>query len=110
MIFCRIWLTRMLHEFMPWRDCDRGYGRPLGRPRVSHPATYHSGTPRVRHPVVARRHEHLHGLASPIYEISRPEAQSATRNLRSPMILTPTPRKRTKQHPHISTPRLGKRR
>jgi hypothetical protein len=24
--------------------CDRGYGRPSGRPRVSVPATYRSGT------------------------------------------------------------------
>ena len=24
----------MFHEFTPWRDCDRGYGRPHERPRV----------------------------------------------------------------------------
>ena len=24
----------MFHEFTPWRDCDRGYDRPSGRPRV----------------------------------------------------------------------------
>jgi hypothetical protein len=35
---------------------------------VSHPATYHSGTPRVQHPAVARGHAHLHGLATAIHE------------------------------------------
>jgi len=34
--------------------CDRGYGPPSGRPRASHPATYRSGTPRVRVPAIAR--------------------------------------------------------
>ena len=29
-------------------QADRGYGRPSGRPRVSHPATYRSGTPQLR--------------------------------------------------------------
>ena len=41
-----------------------------GRPRVSHPATYHSGTPRVRHPVVARWHAYLPGLTTAIHETS----------------------------------------
>ena len=60
----------MFHEFTPWRDCDRGYGRSSWRPRVPHPAAYRSGTPRVQHPVVARWHGHLHGLATAIHEIS----------------------------------------
>jgi hypothetical protein len=33
---------------------DHGYGRPSVRPRVSAPATYHSGTPRDQLPAVAR--------------------------------------------------------
>jgi len=49
---------------------NRGYGRPSGRPRVSHPATYRSGTPRVRSPAVSRWHAHLHGLATAIHETS----------------------------------------
>jgi len=49
---------------------DRGYGRPSGRPRVSNPATYRSGTPRLQHPVVARWHDHLHALATGIHETS----------------------------------------
>ncbi len=48
--------------------CDRGYGRPSGRPRVSDPATYCSSTPRIQPPAVARWHAHLHGLATPIRE------------------------------------------
>jgi len=40
------------------------------RPRVSVPATYRSGTPRVQLPAVARWHAHLRGLATPIHEIS----------------------------------------
>ncbi len=54
----------------PTADCDRGYGRPSGRPRLSHLATYRSGTPQVQHPVVARWHAHLHGLATAIHEMS----------------------------------------
>jgi hypothetical protein len=50
--------------------CDRGYARPSGRPRVSDPATYRSGTPRNQHPAVARWHGLLHGLATQIHEIS----------------------------------------
>ena len=50
--------------------CDRGYGRPSGRPRVSDPATYCSSTPRIQSPAVARWHTLLHGLATPIREIS----------------------------------------
>jgi len=50
--------------------CDRGYDRPSGRPRVSNPATYRSGTPRVQRPVIARWHGRLHGLATSIREIS----------------------------------------
>ena len=46
----------------PWRDCDRGYDRPSGRPRVSDPATYRSGTPRFQ--------SHLNGLAPSIRETS----------------------------------------
>ncbi|MFA9434743.1 MAG: hypothetical protein ACERKR_08720, partial [Deltaproteobacteria bacterium] len=38
--------------------------------RVSAPATYRSGTPRNQHPVVARWHAHLRGLATAIHEIS----------------------------------------
>ena len=49
---------------------DRGYGRPSGRPRVSHPATYYSSTPRMRDPAVARWQAHLHGLATPSRELS----------------------------------------
>ena len=41
------------------------------RPRVSVPATYHTGTPRNQHPAVARWHAHLRGLATAIHEISR---------------------------------------
>src|SRR5210317_132713 len=50
--------------------CDRGYGRPSWRPRVSAPATYRLGTPRNQHPAVARWHAHLRGLATAIHEIS----------------------------------------
>jgi len=50
--------------------CDHGYGRPPWRPRVSAPATYRSGTPRNRHPAVARCHAHLRGLATAIHEKS----------------------------------------
>jgi hypothetical protein len=42
--------------------------RPSGRPRVSAPATYRSGTPRNQHPAVTRWHAHLHGLATSIRE------------------------------------------
>ena len=51
--------------------CVRGYGRPYWRPRVSNPATYRSGTPRVQRPVIARWHGRLHGLATSIRELSR---------------------------------------
>jgi len=44
--------------------CDRGYGRPSGRPRVSDLATYGTSTPQLRAPVVARSHDHLHDLAT----------------------------------------------
>jgi hypothetical protein len=50
--------------------CDRGYGHPSGRPRVSHPATYCSSTPRMQNPLLARWHAHLHGLVTSIHEIS----------------------------------------
>jgi hypothetical protein len=40
------------------------------RPRVSHLATYRSGTVQVQHPAVARWHAHLHGLATAIHETS----------------------------------------
>jgi len=50
--------------------CDHGYGRPSWRPRVSAPATYRSGTPRNRHPAVARWQVHLRDLATAIHEIS----------------------------------------
>ena len=36
----------------------------------SAPATYRSGTPRNRHPAVARWHAHLRCLATAIHEIS----------------------------------------
>jgi len=49
---------------------DCGYGRPSVRPRVPHPATYYSSTPRMRDPAVARWQAHLHGLATPIRELS----------------------------------------
>ena len=49
--------------------CDRGYGRPSGRPRVSAPATYRSGTPRNQHSAIARWHILLHGLATEIREV-----------------------------------------
>jgi hypothetical protein len=51
--------------------CDPGFGRPPGRPQVSVPATYHSGTPRNQHLAVTRWHAHLHGLATTIHETSR---------------------------------------
>ena len=50
---------------------DRGYGRPPGRPRVPHPATYCSSTPRIRAPAVSRWQAHFHGLATSIRELSR---------------------------------------
>src|SRR5210317_887976 len=50
--------------------CDRGYGRPSGRPRASDPATYCSSTPRIQLPAVARWHTLLHGLATAIHETS----------------------------------------
>jgi hypothetical protein len=54
--------------------CDRGYGRPSGRPRVSAPATYRSGTPRNQSRGtagrVARWHAHLRGLATAIHKTS----------------------------------------
>jgi hypothetical protein len=43
---------------------------------VSHLATYRSGTPQVPHPVVARWHAHLHGLATAIHETSGLESTS----------------------------------
>jgi hypothetical protein len=49
--------------------CDRGYGRPSGRPRVSDPATYCFSTPRILPPAVDLWHAHLHGLATPTREI-----------------------------------------
>jgi len=45
--------------------CDRGYGRPSGRPRVSNLAAYRTSTPQVRVPVVAQWHGHLHDLVTP---------------------------------------------
>jgi hypothetical protein len=48
--------------------CDHGYDRPSGRPRLSNPATYRSGTSRIQHPVVARWHPHFHGLVTAIHE------------------------------------------
>jgi len=50
--------------------CDRGYGRPSGRPRMSDPATYCSSTTRIQPPAVARLHTLLHGLATKIRETS----------------------------------------
>jgi hypothetical protein len=50
--------------------CDREYALPSVRPRVSHLATYRSGTPQVQHPAVAQWQAHLHGLATAIHEIS----------------------------------------
>ena len=55
--------------------CDRGYGHPSGRARVSHPATYCSSTPRIRFPAVARWHAHLYGLATQNHERSGPHGQ-----------------------------------
>ena len=49
--------------------CDRGYGRPSGRPRVSDPATYCFSTPRILPPAVDLWHAHPHGLATPTREI-----------------------------------------
>ena len=40
------------------------------RPRVSDPATYRSGTPRLQPPAVTRWHTLLHGLATAIHETS----------------------------------------
>ena len=56
------------------RDCaERSerelYRPPSGRPRVSTPATYRSGTPRGQHPVIALWHAHLRGLATVMHEI-----------------------------------------
>ena len=62
--------ARIFHDFAPWRDSDRGYDRPPGRPRASSPATYCSSTPRIRVPTVARWHAHLHCLATQIHETS----------------------------------------
>jgi len=50
--------------------CDRGYGHPSGRARISHPATYCSSTPRMQNPALARSHAHLHGLVTSIHEIA----------------------------------------
>jgi hypothetical protein len=53
--------------------CDRGHGRPSGRPRVLAPATYRPGTPRNQSRGtagrVARWHIPLHGLATEIREV-----------------------------------------
>ncbi len=38
------------------------------RPRISDPATYRSGTPRIQPPAVARWHTLIHGLATAIHE------------------------------------------
>jgi hypothetical protein len=51
-------------------NCDHGYGRPSGRPGLSAPATYHSGTPRDQHPAVTRLHAHLRGLVTVVDETS----------------------------------------
>ena len=51
-------------------EADHGYGRPSVRPRLSVPATYHSGTPRHQHPAVVRLQAHLRGLVEPIHETS----------------------------------------
>jgi hypothetical protein len=67
---CKASLTRIFHEFTPWRDCDHGYGSPSWRPQVLAPATYHPGTPRNQNPAVAWWHAHLPGLATAIHEIS----------------------------------------
>ena len=40
------------------------------RPRISDPATYRSGTPRIQPPAVARWHTLIHGLATAIHETS----------------------------------------
>jgi hypothetical protein len=42
----------------------------LGTGRTSAPCDVLSSTPRVRVPAVARLHAHLHGLVTPIHEIS----------------------------------------
>ena len=43
-------------------------GVPSAGSGQAHSATYRSGTPRIQHPVVARWHDHLHGLATAIHE------------------------------------------
>ena len=57
--------------------CDRKYGRPSGRPRVSDLATYCSSMVQVQLPADSRWHSYLHDLATTIREISglglRPE-------------------------------------
>ena len=50
---------------------------------VSHLATYHSGTPQVQHPVVARWHAHLRGLAIAIHETSGLVVMVSWKNLRA---------------------------
>ena len=50
--------------------CDRGYERPSERPRMSDPAAYRLGTPRIQTPADARWHAHLCGLATAIHETS----------------------------------------
>jgi hypothetical protein len=47
--------------------CDRGYGRPAGRPQMSHLATYRSGTPQLQSRGTAGR---LPG-GKPIFTVSR---------------------------------------
>ena len=60
-------LTRMFHESLT-TTTDMAV-LPV-RPRLSAPATYHSGTPRDQHPAGARWHGHLGGLVTPIHETS----------------------------------------
>ena len=54
-------------ERSPLRD---GVEPEAGRPRVSHLATYRSGTVQIQHPTVARWPAHVHGLATGIHETS----------------------------------------
>ena len=51
-----------------WQSSRASSGVPSAGSGQAHTATYRSGTPRIQHPVVARWHDHLHGLATAIHE------------------------------------------
>ena len=58
---------------------NRGYGRPSGRPRVSAPATYRSGTPQNQSRGTAGRVAR-HAAQAPALRVARPSSWSRDSN------------------------------